>query len=176
MDIRESKSPAILELENKQSAITSSRSIGTLTSTHWANSPQSSSAPNSTSKLSNSPISMLSIPNSPKVPKHDLLRGLVKTFVDTTLGGSVSPFVAFLSESGPVSEHDPDHVPTDLISVRRHDRQPKSRPNCPMLQALLSARSPSFVQHYLIVRNFLIRFFAYVPKLRITCHGVVVGR
>jgi predicted transcriptional regulator len=43
---------------------------------------------------------------SPKVPKHDLLRGLVKTFVDSTLGGSVSPFVAYLSESGPVSEDD----------------------------------------------------------------------
>jgi predicted transcriptional regulator len=45
---------------------------------------------------------------SPKVPKQELLRGLVKDFVDTTLGGSVSPFVAFLSESGPISEDDLD--------------------------------------------------------------------
>jgi predicted transcriptional regulator len=45
---------------------------------------------------------------SPKIPKHDLLRGLVKDFVDKTLGGSVSPFVAFLSESGPISEDDLD--------------------------------------------------------------------
>jgi predicted transcriptional regulator len=43
---------------------------------------------------------------SPKVPNQELLRGLVKDFVDTTLGGSVSPFVAFLSESGPISEDD----------------------------------------------------------------------
>src|SRR4051812_35581498 len=43
---------------------------------------------------------------SPKVPKHDLLRGLVKTFVDTTLAGSVSPFVAYLSEGAPVSDED----------------------------------------------------------------------
>ena len=43
---------------------------------------------------------------SPKVAKHDLLRRLVKGFVDTTLGGSVSPFVAYLSESGPVSAED----------------------------------------------------------------------
>ena len=43
---------------------------------------------------------------SPKVPNQDLLRGLVKHFVDTTLGGSVSPFVAFLAESGPISEDD----------------------------------------------------------------------
>lgn len=43
---------------------------------------------------------------TPKVPKQDLLRGLVKSFVDTTLAGSVSPFVAYLSEDGPVSEAD----------------------------------------------------------------------
>lgn len=43
---------------------------------------------------------------SPKVSQHELLRGLVKKFVATTLGGSVSPFVAYLSESGPVSEQD----------------------------------------------------------------------
>jgi predicted transcriptional regulator len=43
---------------------------------------------------------------SPKVAKDDLLRGLVENFVDTTLGGSVSPFVAYLSEGGPISEGD----------------------------------------------------------------------
>jgi predicted transcriptional regulator len=41
-----------------------------------------------------------------KVPKDVLLRGLVKGFVDTTLAGSVSPFVAYLSEGGPVSADD----------------------------------------------------------------------
>ncbi len=43
---------------------------------------------------------------SPKLAPHDLLRGLVKSFVDTTLAGSVSPFVAYLSEGGSVSEQD----------------------------------------------------------------------
>ena len=43
---------------------------------------------------------------SPKVSNQELLRGLVKDFVDTTLGGSVSPFVAFLAEGEPVSEDD----------------------------------------------------------------------
>ena len=43
---------------------------------------------------------------SPKIPNQELLRGLVKDFVDTTLGGSVSPFVAFLAEGDPVSEDD----------------------------------------------------------------------
>jgi len=47
---------------------------------------------------------------SPKVPTHDVLCGLVKTFVDTTLGGSVSPFVAYLSENGPVSEQELDQL------------------------------------------------------------------
>jgi len=43
---------------------------------------------------------------SPKVAKVDLLHGLVKNFVDTTLGGSLSPFVSFLSEGGAISERD----------------------------------------------------------------------
>jgi len=43
---------------------------------------------------------------SPKVSQQTLLQGLVKRFVDTTLAGSVSPFVAYLSEGGPVSEQD----------------------------------------------------------------------
>jgi predicted transcriptional regulator len=43
---------------------------------------------------------------APRVAKHELFRGLVQDFVDTTLGGSVSPFVTFLSEGGPLSEDD----------------------------------------------------------------------
>lgn len=43
---------------------------------------------------------------STKVASSDLLRGLVKTFVQTTLGGSVSPFVAYLAEDEAVSEED----------------------------------------------------------------------
>ena len=43
---------------------------------------------------------------SPKVAKTDMLRGLVEHFVDTALGGSVSPFVAYLAEGSPLSEGD----------------------------------------------------------------------
>ena len=43
---------------------------------------------------------------SPKVSQKALLQNLVQRFVDTTLAGSVSPFVAYLSEGGPVSELD----------------------------------------------------------------------
>lgn len=34
----------------------------------------------------------------------DLLRGAVRTFVEKTLAGSVSPFVAYLTETGEVSD------------------------------------------------------------------------
>jgi predicted transcriptional regulator len=41
---------------------------------------------------------------SPSVPKRDLLRGLVRDFVERTLGGSVSPFVAYLMQEARMSE------------------------------------------------------------------------
>jgi predicted transcriptional regulator len=47
---------------------------------------------------------------SPRVRPEVLLRGLVKDFVDTTLAGSVSPFVAYLSDGGPVSEQELDEL------------------------------------------------------------------
>jgi predicted transcriptional regulator len=42
----------------------------------------------------------------PKVAKQELLERLVKEFIAKTLGGSVSPFVAYLCESGPISHED----------------------------------------------------------------------
>lgn len=41
--------------------------------------------------------------SSPASPR-EVLRSVVETFVEQTLGGSVSPFVAYLAESGEVSE------------------------------------------------------------------------
>jgi predicted transcriptional regulator len=41
---------------------------------------------------------------APTVPRTDLLRNLVRDFVDKTLGGSVSPFVAFLAEEGNLNQ------------------------------------------------------------------------
>lgn len=38
------------------------------------------------------------------VSEGDLLRGAVRTFVEKTLAGSVSPFVAYLTETGEVSD------------------------------------------------------------------------
>lgn len=41
---------------------------------------------------------------SPSVPQADLLRGLVRDFVANTLGGSLSPFVAYLCDEGELSD------------------------------------------------------------------------
>ncbi|CAN5467232.1 BlaI/MecI/CopY family transcriptional regulator [soil metagenome] len=63
---------------------------------------------------------------SPVVAKDDLFRGLVKSFVDTTLAGSVSPFVAYLSEGGPVSEEDLEQLKQlvrDLEQTRKGARK-----------------------------------------------------
>lgn len=41
-----------------------------------------------------------------KLRAEDLLRGAVQTFVEKTLAGSVSPFVAYLTETAEVSERE----------------------------------------------------------------------
>jgi predicted transcriptional regulator len=56
---------------------------------------------------------------SPKMSKHDLLRGLVGNFVTTVLGGSMSPFLAFLSESGPISDDDLDVLKRLIRDIER---------------------------------------------------------
>ena len=61
---------------------------------------------------------------SPKIAKQELLQGLVKDFVAKTLGGSVSPFVAYLSESGPISAEDLEtlkQLVCDLEQQRKED-------------------------------------------------------
>lgn len=64
---------------------------------------------------------------SPRIPKHDLLCGLVKDFVDTTLGGSVSPFVAFLSEGGAVSPDDLQTLKRLISDLERQRKGGRSR-------------------------------------------------
>ena len=61
---------------------------------------------------------------SPKIAKQALLQGLVKDFVAKTLGGSVSPFVAYLSGSGPISAEDLEtlkRLVRDLENQRKED-------------------------------------------------------
>ena len=41
-----------------------------------------------------------------RVPQAEILRGLVENFIEKTLGGSLSPFVAYLSEAKDLSEEE----------------------------------------------------------------------
>ena len=41
---------------------------------------------------------------SPSVPQAEVLKGLVHQFVEKTLGGSLSPFVAYLAETRDLSD------------------------------------------------------------------------
>ena len=43
---------------------------------------------------------------SPTVAKVDFLRGMVRDFVQKSLGGSISPFMAYLSEEAELSERE----------------------------------------------------------------------
>ena len=43
---------------------------------------------------------------SPRMPKANVLKKLVRDFVETTLGGSLAPFVSYLVEEAKVSEED----------------------------------------------------------------------
>ena len=56
---------------------------------------------------------------SPTLPRTDLLRNLVRDFVQKTLGGSVSPFVAFLSEERDVTD-------SELAELKRLVRELES--------------------------------------------------
>jgi predicted transcriptional regulator len=47
---------------------------------------------------------------SPRQPKGELLRGLVRDFVNRTLGGSVSPFVAYLAHEARLTEAEFDEL------------------------------------------------------------------
>src|SRR5262245_45017739 len=43
---------------------------------------------------------------SPKQPKSELLKGLVRDFVENSLGGSISPFMAYLAEGPELKENE----------------------------------------------------------------------
>jgi len=43
---------------------------------------------------------------SPSVPKHEILQNLIQEFVEKTLKGSVSPMVAYLTNSRQVSDEE----------------------------------------------------------------------
>lgn len=58
---------------------------------------------------------------SPRIDKTELLRGLVQDFVEGALGGSVSPFLAYLSENARLSD-------AEIANLKRLVRELEDRP------------------------------------------------
>lgn len=58
---------------------------------------------------------------SSPLPAGEVLRGVVRSFVETTLGGSMSPFVTFLSEVEEVS--DAELAELEQIVARLHEKR-----------------------------------------------------
>lgn len=58
---------------------------------------------------------------SPASPR-ELMRGVVASFVESTLGGSLTPFTAYLAEAEEVSDDDLAEL-EDLVSRLRDDRE-----------------------------------------------------
>ncbi len=61
---------------------------------------------------------------SPSEPKTDLLRGLVRDFVQKALGGSVSPFVAYLGKEATLS---PEEITALKQLIQEHEAGQEER-------------------------------------------------
>jgi predicted transcriptional regulator len=62
---------------------------------------------------------------SPRVPQSEVMQGLVRQFVEKTLAGSLSPFVAYLAEAKGLSEEETDvlrRLVAELPSEQKEDR------------------------------------------------------
>ena len=61
-----------------------------------------------------------------RAPKAQLLRTLVRDFVEKTLGGSVSPFMAYLVEDAELSENEVKELKTlaQQLAAHRKEKQP----------------------------------------------------
>ena len=60
---------------------------------------------------------------SPSVPQADLLRRLVRDFVTNTLGGSVSPFVAYLCDEGDLDDQEVEELRRLVRELRTRTSQ-----------------------------------------------------
>lgn len=64
---------------------------------------------------------------SPKQEKSKLLRGVVRDFCENTLGGALSPFVAYLSEETEVTDEQLGEL-KQLIDKLERQREPSKKP------------------------------------------------
>lgn len=62
---------------------------------------------------------------SPSMTPAQLMRGLVRDFVEGTLGGSVEPFVAYLAEEAHITETQLDEL-RQLVDGLDHQREEQS--------------------------------------------------
>jgi predicted transcriptional regulator len=61
---------------------------------------------------------------SSPVAAGEVLRGVVQSFVETTLGGSVSPFVSFLAEAEELSEEELAELTQIVARLSEKRREP----------------------------------------------------
>lgn len=59
----------------------------------------------------------------PRVGKADLLQSLVRDFVEKTLGGSVSPFVAYLSRDARLSDDELEELKIAVDELKGKERK-----------------------------------------------------
>lgn len=59
---------------------------------------------------------------SPRETKGELLRGLVRDFVERVLGGSVSPFMAYLTHEARITEAELEELKR-LVSEMEHEQK-----------------------------------------------------
>jgi predicted transcriptional regulator len=65
---------------------------------------------------------------SPSVPKSQLMRGLVRDFVEQALGGSLEPFVAYLVEEADLSDEELARLRKRVRELNHEARREKERP------------------------------------------------
>ncbi len=60
---------------------------------------------------------------APAIPKDDLQQSLVRDFVSRALGGSVSPFVAFLTQEAHVSDEELDDLKRLVAELEKQRKE-----------------------------------------------------
>ena len=61
---------------------------------------------------------------SPRQPKGELLRDLIRDFVDRTLGGSVSPFVAYLTQEKAITPEEIEELKRLIRGLEEQKEKP----------------------------------------------------
>ncbi len=62
---------------------------------------------------------------SPRQPRGDLLQGLVRDFVDRALGGSLSPFVAYLTRDARITKEELEELKRLVLQLEQQQKGEK---------------------------------------------------